>query len=281
MILLDGKTTSQKIIDSLKTEISNLNFIPTLDIIIVGNDSSSQKYVAMKQEKAQSIGIGGKIHQLNQDSTTQDVLSLIQTLNQDSKVNAFMVQLPLPSQIDTQKVLSSIDPKKDADGLSPFNLGLLFQKKSIGIPSATALGIIKLLEEYQIDIIGKNAVIIGRSPEVSIPLFALLMAKNATVTICHTKTQNLKEICQQSDILISSIGKPNFFGKDFVKEGAIIIDVGFIADPNTGKTTGDFDFEQVAPISSFITPVPGGVGPMTITSLLYNTVQIAKQNPLL
>lgn len=281
MILLDGKITSQKIMDSLKVEVSNLDFIPTLDIIIVGNDPSSQKYVAMKQEKAQSIGISGKIHQLNQDSTTEDVLSLIQNLNQDQKVNTFMIQLPLPSQIDTQKVLSSIDPQKDADGLSPFNLGLLFQKKSTGIPSATALGIIKLLEEYQVDISGKNAVIIGRSPEVSIPLFALLMAKNATVTICHTKTQNLKKICQQADILISSIGKPNFFGKDFIKSNAIIIDVGFVADPVTGKTTGDFDYEQVAPISSFITPVPGGVGPMTITSLLYNTVQICKQNSLL
>ena len=276
MIILDGKMTSQKIIDSLKIEIKNLNFKPTLDIIIVGNDSSSQKYVAMKQEKAQSIGIGGVIHQLNQDSTTEDVLSLVQNLNQDQKVNAFMIQLPLPSQIDTQKVLSSIDSKKDADGLSPFNLGLLFQKKSTGIASATALGIVKLLEEYQIDISGKNAVIIGRSPEVSIPLFALLMAKNATVTICHTQTKNLKEICQQADILISSIGKPNFFGKDFIKSDAIIIDVGFITNPTTGKTTGDFDFEQVSPISSFITPVPGGVGPMTITSLLYNTVQIAK-----
>lgn len=281
MTILDGKITSQKIIDSLKVEVSNLDFIPTLDIIIVGNDPSSQKYVAMKQEKAQNIGINGTIHQLHQDSTTEDVLSLIQNLNQDPKVNAFMIQLPLPSQIDTEKVLSSIDPQKDADGLSPFNLGLLFQKKPQGIISATALGIIKLLEEYQIDISSKNAVIIGRSPEVAIPLFAALMAKNATVTICHTKTQNLKEICRQADILISSIGQPNFFGKDFVKEGAIIIDVGFITDPTTGKTTGDFDFEQVAPISSFITPVPGGVGPMTITSLLYNTVQIAKQNPLL
>ena len=278
MIILNSKAVSQKIIDSLKIEIGNLNFKPTLDIIIVGNDPSSQKYVAMKQEKAQSIGIGGKIHQLSQDSTTEDVLSLIQNLNQDLSVNAFMIQLPLPPQIDTQRVLSSIDHQKDADGLSPFNLGLLFQKKSIGIPSATAFGIILLLEEYQIDISGKNAVIIGRSPEVAIPLFAALMAKNATVTICHTKTKNLKEICQQADILISSIGKPNFFGKDFVKEGAIVIDVGFIADPTTGKTTGDFDFDQVAPISSFITPVPGGVGPMTITSLLYNTVQIAKKS---
>jgi len=276
MMILDGKTTSQKIIDSLKAEISNLNLKPILDIIIVGNDPSSQKYVAMKQEKAQSVGIGGSIHQLDQNSTTEDILSLVQNLNQDQNISAFMIQLPLPSQIDTEKVLSTIDPKKDADGLNPCNLGLLFQKKSSGIPSATALGIIKLLEEYQIDISGKNAVIVGRSPEVSIPLFALLMAKNATVTICHTSTQNLKEICSQADILISSIGKPKFFGKDFVKQNAVVIDVGFVADPDTGKTTGDFDFDQVAPISSFITPVPGGVGPMTITSLLYNTVQICK-----
>ena len=277
MMILDGKTTSQKIIDSLKTEISSLNLKPTLDIIIVGNDPASQKYVAMKQEKAQSIGISGSIHQLDQNSTTEDVLSLVQNLNQDQNVTAFMIQLPLPSQINTEKVLSAIDPKKDADGLSPCNLGLLFQKKPTGIPSATALGIIKLLEEYQIDINGKNAVIIGRSSEVSIPLFALLMARNATVTICHTSTQNLKEICSQADILISSIGKPRFFGKDFIKQGAIVVDVGFVADPNTGKTTGDFDFDQVAPISSFITPVPGGVGPMTITSLLFNTVEIAKK----
>lgn len=271
MIILDGKITSQKILDSLKFEISNLNVKPTLDIIIVGNDPASQKYVAMKQSKAQSIGIGGTVHQLDQNSSTQDVLSLIQSLNQDKTVNAFMVQLPLPSQIDTQIVLSAIDPQKDSDGLNPFNLGLLFQKKSTGIVSATALGIIKLLKEYKIDVSGKNAVIIGRSPEVSIPLFAQLMAKNATVTICHTSTQNLKEICSQSDILISSIGKPKFFDKEYVKNGAVIIDVGFVTDPATGKTTGDFDFDSVSQVASYITPVPGGVGPMTIASLLDNT----------
>ena len=276
MIILDGKTLSEKILTNLSLEIRNLETKPTLDIIIVGNDPSSQKYVEMKQQKAESIGIGGTIHQLDQNSTTEDILSLVQNLNQNQKVNAFMVQLPLPPQIDTQKVLSQIDPKKDADGLSPFNLGLLFQKKPTGIASATALGIIKLLEEYKININGKNAVIIGRSSEVSIPLFALLMAKNATVTICHTSTQNLKEICANADILISSIGKPKFFGKDFIKQGVVIVDVGFVADPDTGKTTGDFDFDQVAPLSSFITPVPGGVGPMTVASLLFNTVQLAK-----
>ena len=277
MQILDGKKLSEKILANLSLEIRNLEIKATLDIIIVGNDPSSQKYVEMKQQKAESIGIGGNIHQLDQNSNTETVLALIDKLNQDNSVTAFMVQLPLPSQIDTEKVLSQINPKKDADGLSPFNLGLLFQKKPQGIISATALGIIKLLEEYQIDVSGKNAVIIGRSSEVSIPLFASLMAKNATVTICHTSTQNLPEICQNADILISSIGQPNFFGKDFIKSGAIVIDVGFVADPTTGKTTGDFDFDQVAPISSFITPVPGGVGPMTIASLLFNTVEIYKK----
>lgn len=275
MEILDGKITSQKIIDSLKLEIGNLDLHPTLDIIIVGQDPSSQKYVSIKQEKAQSIGISGTIHQLEETSTTEDVLSLVDKLNNDNSVTAFMVQLPLPSQIDTQQVLAKIDPKKDADGLSPFNLGLLFEKKSTGIPSATALGIIKLIEEYNIDIIGKNAVIIGRSPEVSIPLFALLMAKDITVTICHSQTQNLQEICQKADILISSVGKPKFLGKDFIKSGAIIIDVGFAFDEN-GQPSGDFDFNEVAPIASFITPVPGGVGPMTIASLLFNTVKISK-----
>ena len=277
MIILNGKTTSQKILDSLSLDIKNLDLHPILDIIIVGNDPSSQKYVDMKQEKAQSIGIGGSIHQLDQNSTTEDVLSLVQNLNQDQNVDAFMIQLPLPSQINTENVLLAIDPKKDADGLNPCNLGLLFQKNPTGIPSATAFGIIKLLEEYKIDVNGKNAVIIGRSSEVSIPLFALLMAKNATVTICHTATQNLKEICSQADILISSIGKPNYFDETFVKNDAVVVDVGFVADPITGKTTGDFDFEKASTKCSFITPVPGGVGPMTITSLLFNTVEICKK----
>jgi methylenetetrahydrofolate dehydrogenase (NADP+) / methenyltetrahydrofolate cyclohydrolase len=275
MNILDGKTTSQKIIDSLKLEIRNLDLHPVLDIIIVGNDSSSQKYVVTKQQKAESIGIGGTVHQLDETSTTDDVLSLIDKLNSDKSVTAFMVQLPLPSQIDTQKVLSQIDPSKDADGLNPFNLGLLFQKQSTGIASATATGIIKLLEEYNIDPSGKNAVIVGRSSEVSIPLFALLLGKNATVTICHSQTKNLKEICNQADILISSIGKPKFFGKDFIKLGAVVIDVGFSLDSN-GQISGDFDFDQISQVAEFIAPVPGGVGPMTIASLLSNTVKISK-----
>lgn len=279
MIILDGKITSQKILNNLKLEIENCKLKPTLDIIIVGSDPGSLKYVAMKQEKAQSIGIGGEIHQLDQNSTTEEVLSLVQKLNQDQNIDAFMIQLPLPSQIDTQKVLSTINPQKDADGLNPFNLGLLFQKESVGIASATPYGIIKLLEEYKVDISGKNAVIVGRSPEVSIPLFALLLGKNATVTICHSHTKNLKDICSKADILISAIGKPKFLTKDFVKEGAVVVDVGFGTDQN-GQVSGDFDFNEVSKIAEFITPVPGGVGPMTIASLLYNTVQIAKNQNL-
>jgi len=276
MKILDGKTLSQKIMTSLKEEVSNLNVNPILDIIIVGDDSASLKYVAMKQNQASSIGIGGTVHHLVENSTTEDVLNLVNQLNNDKNVTAFMVQLPLPSQIDTPKVLSLIDPQKDADGLNPLNLGLLFQKDSQPIISATALGILKLLEEYNLDLSGKNAVIIGRSSEVAIPLSALFLSKNATTTICHSYTKNLKEICQQADILVSAIGKPRFFTSEYIKKDAIIIDVGFATDSNN-KVSGDFDFDQVAPISSFITPVPGGVGPMTITSLLYNTVQIAKK----
>lgn len=276
MKILDGKTLSQKITNSLNSEIRNLDLHPILDIIIVGDDLASLKYVSMKQNQASSIGIDGTVHHLNQNSTTEDVLNLVNQLNNDKNITAFMVQLPLPSQIDTPKVLSLIDPQKDADGLNPLNLGLLFQKDSQPIISATALGILKLLEEYNLDLSGKNAVIIGRSSEVAIPLSALFLSKNATTTICHSFTKNLKEICQQADILVSAIGKPRFFTSEYVKPGAIIIDVGFATDSDN-KVSGDFDFDQVAPISSFITPVPGGVGPMTITSLLSNTVQIAKK----
>lgn len=276
MKIIDGVKLSQKILDDLKNEISKLNLKPNLDIILVGDDPSSLKYVELKNRKASQIGIGGQIHRLSQSSTTNEVVNLIEKLNQDSSVTALMVQLPLPSQIDTTQVLMAIDPLKDADGLSPINLGLLFQKQNIAIPSATSLGIMKLLEEYKIDLSGKNAVIIGRSPDVSLPLFAQLMDKNCTVTICHSFTKDLSQITSGADILISAIGKPNFLGREFVKEGAVVIDVGYASDPTTGKTTGDFNFNEVKDLASFITPVPGGVGPMTIASLFSNTVDICR-----
>lgn len=277
MTILDGKLISQKILESLKLEINSLNLKPNLDIIIVGNDPASQKYVSLKQRKAESIGIGGQVHQLNQKCTTQEIIDLINKLNNDRSVTGLMVQLPLPPHIDTNQVLLSINPSKDADGLNPINLALLFQNNKQGIPSATSLGIIKLLKDYKIDLNGKNAVIVGRSPDVSLPLFAQLMAKNCTVTICHSHTQNLSQICCQADILISAIGKPKLLGKEFVKKGAVVIDVGYGIDAQTGKVSGDFDFDQIKDIASFISPVPGGVGPMTVASLLNNIVSISKK----
>lgn len=276
MILLDGKVTSQKILDSLKLEIQNLKLHPILDIIIVGDNPASKKYVALKQQKAKSLGIGGQVHQFNQNCTTQEIVDLIHKLNNDSSVTGLMVQLPLPSQIDTNQVLLSIRPSKDADGLNPINLALLLQNNKQGIPSATSFGVIMLLDEYKIDLNGKNATIVGRSPDVSLPLFAQLMAKNCTVTICHSHTQNLVQTCSQADILISAIGKPKFLGEKFIKKDAVIIDVGYGIDPQTGNVSGDFDFDQIKNIAEFISPVPGGVGPMTVASLLYNTVKIAK-----
>ena len=276
MILLDGQKTSKKILEFLKLEIASLNYKPNLDIIIVGDDLASQKYVNLKLQKAESIGIGGQIYQLDKNSSTKTVIDLINNLNCKPDVTGLMVQLPLPPQIDTNQVLLSIDPKKDADGLNPLNLALLFQKNNQAIPSATSLGIIKLLEEYKIDFNGKNAVIIGRSPDVSLPLFAQLMSRNCTATICHSHTKNLTQICSQADILISAIGKPKLLGKEFIKKDAVIVDVGYGIDPQTGKVCGDFNFDQIKEIASFITPVPGGVGPMTVASLLLNTVKISK-----
>lgn len=280
MQILDGKSISQKILDQLKVELEQYQKKPTLDLILVGNDPASVQYVEMKQKKAKEIGIDGQIHQLSQSSTTQDVLNLVSQLNQNPNITAFMVQLPMPEQINTSAVLNAINPQKDADGLTATNLGLLFQKDPQAIASATPMGVIKLLDGYKIDLVGKNAVIIGRSHFIGLPLSALFLGKNATVTICHSHTKNLQEICQKADILVSAVGIKNFISKDFVKEGSVVIDIGLSSDLDTNKLVGDVDFDNVAPTTSFITPVPGGVGPMTIACLLLNTVQIAKRQNL-
>jgi len=276
MQILDGKKTSQKTLDSLKAEIQALKTPPRLDIIIVGSDPASQKYVQMKQSKAQQVGITGKIHQLDATSSTSDVVTLVKSLNQDPEVTAFMLQLPLPSSINRSEVLESIDPNKDADGLTSKNLGLLFQNNPQAIAPATPKGILSLLEEYQIELSGKSAVIIGRSPIVGIPLSALLTAKNATVTLCHSQTQDLSSHLEKADIIISAVGKANFLNADLVPRGAVLIDVG--TNFLDGKLVGDFDYQSLASSASFITPVPGGVGPMTIASLLQNTLTIYKRS---
>lgn len=266
MILLDGKALSQKILADLKTQIAPLPIRPILDIILVGNDPASVSYTQVKQKRAKEIGIGGQIHHLADTATTIEIINLITQINQNPEVTALMVQLPLPSSINTSAVLNSVDPRKDADGLTATNLGLLFQNHPSAIASATALGVIKLLNHYQIDLNGKNAVIIGRSPYIGLPLSALLLSFNSTVTICHSHTQNLSAIASQADILVSSVGKPNLITPEFVKPNSAVIDIGY--------PQGDVDFTAVSPKVDFITPVPGGIGPMTIASLLSNTYQL-------
>ncbi|MFA4827301.1 MAG: bifunctional 5,10-methylenetetrahydrofolate dehydrogenase/5,10-methenyltetrahydrofolate cyclohydrolase [Candidatus Shapirobacteria bacterium] len=277
MTILDGKTTSEKILGQLKTDIFGLQTPPSLHIILVGDDPASLQYVDKKQKKSEEIGIKFNLHHLPVTTSTDEVVKLISQLNQDSQISAIMVQLPMPISVDTSTVLNSIDSRKDADGLTAANLGLLFQKNPAAIASATPFGVIKLFEEYNLDLNGKNAVIIGRSPYIGLPLSALFLQKNATVTICHSYTQNLKNVCQSADILVSAVGKAKFITADMVKEGSVVVDIGLSPDPQTQKLVGDVDFENVAPKCSFITPVPGGVGPMTIACLLYNTVKIHKK----
>lgn len=273
MTILDGKTTAQKILDGLKSKITKLSVHPWLDIILIGNDQASVQYVAMKQKKAIDVGIKTNLHHLPA-ATTGQIISLIRQLNSDKNITGILVQLPLPSSLETTDILNSIDPQKDADGLTAANLGLLFQRNPAAIASATPLGVINLLKAYQIDLSGKNTVVIGRSPYIGLPLTALFLQENSTVTICHSRTQNLKTICQSADILVSAVGKSKFITADLIKEGSVVIDIGLSPDPQTGKLIGDVDFNNVAPKCSYITPVPGGIGPMTIAGLLENTFKI-------
>lgn len=272
MTILDGRKLSQTILKGLTRSILETNGCqPRLDIILVGNDPASFKYVEHKNKKAKEVGITGEIHHFANFAKTDEIVSKIQELNSNPQVNGIMVQLPLPPQINQARVLNTINFQKDVDGLTAVNLGLLFQNHTHAFTPATPFGIIKLLKEYNFDFTGKNAVIIGRSPIVGIPLCALLLKENATVIICHSHTKNIKEITKNADLLITAIGKPNFINFEFIKPGAAIIDVSTNINQVSGKLTGDIDFDSVSPLVSLISPVPGGVGPMTIASLLENT----------
>ncbi len=275
MILLDGKNTSMAILKSLQEKIAKNKLHPRLDLIVVGNHPASLKYVELKQKKATEIGIVGDLHLLPSETTTDQLITKINELNNNPEVSAFMVQLPLPKTINTPTVLSAISPQKDADGLNPINLGKVFANDSTAIASATALGIMQLLREYKVSLSGKNAVIINNSPTIGLPLAALLNNDHATVTICHEFTDNFVPFLLSADIIISAVGKPKLITGGMIKKNAIVIDVGLSPDPITGKLVGDVDFESVSSKCSFITPVPGGVGPMTVASLLSNTVKIA------
>lgn len=281
MTLLDGKVTSQKILDSLKDQISGYidkgSRIPRLDIILVGSDFGSQKYVEMKKKKALELGIKTVIHEYDERSSTEEILVQIKELNSDSRVDGLMVQLPLPKGFETKDILESIDPKKDVDGLTSSNLGKLFKNDPTAIPPATAKGILSLLGEYNISLDGKKAVVIGRSDIVGLPTAGLLQNANCTVTICHSHTKNLKDISKEADILVVGIGKAEYIDKSYIKESAVVIDVGTNKSLE-GKLVGDVKFSSAQKVSSYITPVPGGIGPMTIASLLTNLFDIYERN---
>lgn len=276
-LVINGKEISAAIKDELKAEVEQMRLDGTevsLAVIQVGADPASSVYVRNKKNACAYIGIRSLAYELPEETTEEELLTLIEKLNERRDVNGILVQLPLPKHIDEDKVIKAIDPKKDVDGFHPQSVGAL----SIGQPgfvSCTPSGIIQLLKRSGIEIEGKTCVVVGRSNIVGKPMALLLLRENGTVTICHSKTKNLKAVCKQADILICAIGRPKFFTKDYVKEGAAVIDVGIHRNENN-KLCGDVDYDDVYPVAGAITPVPGGVGPMTIAMLMYNCVQSAK-----
>jgi methylenetetrahydrofolate dehydrogenase (NADP+)/methenyltetrahydrofolate cyclohydrolase len=288
MVLLDGKTVSEKLQQKLASEaaafLQKTGKPPHLAAVLVGNSGPSETYVAAKMETCKKLGFHSSLIRHEAAISENDLLHEIDKLNADPDLHGFIVQMPLPSHINVDRVIERIDPRKDVDGFHPMNLGRLAKNQDC-FASATPWGIIRLMEEYNIETTGKHVVILGRSQIVGLPM-ALLMARNAkpgnaTVSICHSKTQNLSSITRQADILIAAIGIPEFVKADMIKEGATVIDVGINRIPDESKKTGfrlcgDVDFDQVAPLCSAITPVPGGVGPMTIAALLENTLKAAK-----
>ncbi len=273
-MIIDGKTISGQIKDELKEKAakkkeSGVNI--TLAVIQVGDDPASSVYVRNKKKGCEYIGIGSEAYELPEQTTQEELLKLIDELNQKEEINGILVQLPLPSHIDEDTVIKAIDPKKDVDGFHPQSVGALCIGQP-GFVSCTPAGIIQLLKRSGIPIAGKECVVLGRSNIVGKPMAILLLRENATVTIAHSRTQNLKEVTKRADILIVAIGKPRMITADYIKEGAVVIDVGINRDKN-GKLCGDVDFESAAPVCSAITPVPGGVGPMTIAMLLNNCME--------
>ncbi len=289
MILIDGKKISAEIRKEIAEEVKVIREKggkkPHLAAVLVGHDGGSETYVANKIKACEEVGFKSSLFRYEADVTEEEILNKVKELNNDPDVDGFIVQLPLPKHISEQKVTETIDPKKDVDGFHPMNVG----RMSIGLPafvSATPQGILELLKRYHIETKGKNCVVLGRSNIVGRPMSILLSRKNypgdATVTVCHSHSANLKEMCRQADIIIAAIGSPEFVTADMVKDGAVIIDVGTTRIPSTltksgWKLKGDVKFDEVAPKCSYITPVPGGVGPMTITSLLINTLKSAKK----
>lgn len=278
--IIDGKAISTEIKDELKVKVEELKAQGTqvcLAVIQVGNDPASGVYVGNKKKACAYIGIESLAYELPEETTQEELLSLIAELNAKKEVNGILVQLPLPKHINEDAVIRAIDPKKDVDGFHPQSVGALCIGQP-GFVSCTPAGIIQLLKRSGIEIAGKNCVVIGRSNIVGKPMALLLLRENGTVTITHSKTKDLKEVTKRADILVVAIGRPKMITRDYVKEGAVVIDVGIHRNENN-KLCGDVDYDDVAPICSAITPVPGGVGPMTIAMLMHNCVEsVSLQN---
>lgn len=277
--ILDGKKVSQKVKDALKEEtkafFEKYGIRPGLAVVIVGDDPASRVYVNSKKKACEEIGYYSEEHALSKDTTESELLSLVEKLNGDGKIHGILVQLPLPGHINEEKIINAISPKKDVDAFHPVNVGKIMIGNFDFLP-CTPAGVMELLDEANIDLTGKNCVVIGRSNIVGKPQAMLLLHKNATVTICHSKTKNLKEITKNADVLIAAVGRAKMVTADYVKKGAVVIDVGMNRLENK-KLAGDVDFDSVKDVASYITPVPGGVGPMTIAMLMKNTFTAAKR----
>ena len=279
MQIIDGKAVSASVRERIKNEVESLKNSGKetgLAVIIVGNDPASKVYVNNKKKGCAEVGINSYEYALPEETTTEELLELINKLNGDSRVDGILCQLPLPKHIDEKTVINSIAPKKDVDAFHPVNTGRIMIGDYSFLP-CTPAGIIEMLKFYNIEICGKECVVIGRSNIVGKPMAMLLLHNSGTVTVCHSKTQNLAEVCRRADILVAAVGKAKFVTADMVKDGAVVIDVGMNRNEE-GKLCGDVDFENVKDKCSFITPVPGGVGPMTITMLLNNTLTASKNN---
>ncbi|HDC6062664.1 TPA: bifunctional methylenetetrahydrofolate dehydrogenase/methenyltetrahydrofolate cyclohydrolase FolD [Staphylococcus aureus] len=275
--ILDGKQIAKDYRQGLQNQVEALKekgFTPKLSVILVGNDGASQSYVRSKKKAAEKIGMISEIVHLEETATEEEVLNELNRLNNDDSVSGILVQVPLPKQVSEQKILEAINPDKDVDGFHPINIGKLYIDEQTFVP-CTPLGIMEILKHADIDLEGKNAVVIGRSHIVGQPVSKLLLQKNASVTILHSRSKDMASYLKDADVIVSAVGKPDLVTKDVVKEGAVIIDVGNTPDEN-GKLKGDVDYDAVKEIAGAITPVPGGVGPLTITMVLNNTLLAEK-----
>ena len=277
-IILDGKKLRDKIFENLKQKLNNMSEKPTLAVILVGDDPASQIYVKNKKKTAENLGINSIVINYPSNISENILLDKIQELNNDNKITAILVQLPLPKHIDKFKIIDAIAPEKDVDGLTPYNSGKLFSGEEPYVYPCTPKGILLLLDEYNIELAGKHVVVIGRSNLVGKPVAQMLLNRNATVTMCHSHTKNLSDITKTADIVVSALGK-NIIGEKMLKSDCVVVDVGIFKDIN-GKICGDVDFASASKIAAYISPVPGGVGPMTIASLMLNTVELADSKRL-